>query len=298
MASMSGLTAEQLAQLLDGPNPMPMPAYTLPSIYDGVLPSLPAISSYGPPQGTKRDRASLPDASNSLSEPWGGTYDQTAYRNGQTRRDIIQNIPAPNVQTASNYSTLDTVTPLDINRLGLTTSPFRKTPAEQAIAEITVRGGGIQPSGGRGRGRPTRPLPSSPLVPLGPPSLTGDDPWAGLRVAPAGGGRTGLATGTPGGVVQPPQERSGGLLGLLLGGFGGGEGINLGSLLAGGGRATGDQLASMQAAASLAQDPALAAALASGAKGYVPTNPDATGVLGSGALMPTVAMNGNPIRNR
>lgn len=70
------------------------------------------------------------------------------------------------------------------------------------------------------------------------------------------------------------------------------------SLLSGGGRATGDQLASMQAAASLAQDPALAAALASGAKGYVPSNPNDTGVLGPGALMPTVALNGNPIRNR
>jgi hypothetical protein len=30
----------------------------------------------------------------------------------------------------------------------------------------------------------------------------------------------------------------------------------------------------------------------------VPTNGDPTGVLGYGALMPTVAMNGNPIRNR
>lgn len=65
-----------------------------------------------------------------------------------------------------------------------------------------------------------------------------------------------------------------------------------------GGIATGSQLAAMQAAAATAQDPALAAALAAGRKSYVPTNGDPTGVLGSGALMPTVAMNGNPIRNR
>jgi len=229
MASMTGLTAEQLAQLLDGPNPMPMPAYNLPAIYDGVLPVGLGV------QGTKRDRGSLPNWDNSLSEPWGGEYDQTVYRNGQTRRDIIQNIPAPRYEPKTAYSTLDTVQPLDINRLGLTTSPFKKTPAEQAIAEITVRGGGIQPSGGRNRGRPTRPLPSTPLVPLGPPTLTGGDPWANLRVAPAGGGRQGLATGTPGGVAQAPRERSGGPLGLLLGAFGGQPGGDggLGALLSG-----------------------------------------------------------------
>lgn len=227
MASMTGLTAEQLAQLLDGPNPMPMPAYNLPAIYDGVLPVGLGV------QGTKRDRGSLPNWDNSLSEPWPGPYDQTVYRNGQTRRDVIQDIPAPRYEPKTAYSTLDTVQPLDINRLGLTTSPFAKpTPAERAIAEITVNGGIRNiPSGGSRRGRPTRPLPSSPLVPLGPPSLTGADPWAGLRVAPAGAGKTGLATGTPGGVAQAPQQRRGGLLEMLLGG--GGENSGLAALLSG-----------------------------------------------------------------
>lgn len=235
MASMTGLTAEQLAQLLDGANPLPMPTYSLPAIYDGVLPVGLGV------QGTKRDRGSLPNWDNSLSEPWGGAYDQTVYRNGQTRRDVIQNIPAPPVQTASGYSgldTIDTLNPIDVNNWGLTRQSFfakPQAPAEQAIVEATIRGGSMPPSGGSRRGRPTRPLPSSPLAPLGPPAIAGGDSWAGLRVAPSGEGRSGLVTGTPGGVAQAPQQRSGGLLGLILGLMGGGQqqGGNLGALLSG-----------------------------------------------------------------
>lgn len=221
MASMTGLSAAQLAQLLDGEEPMAMPTYNLPSIYNGVLPSLPAISNYGPPQGTKGNRAALPDAFNSLSEPWGGAYDQTSYRNGQTRRDIIQNIPAPPIQTASNYSTLDTVTPLDINRLGLSSSPFRQTPAERAIAEITVNGGGRSPTGGLNRGRPTPPRL---------PTFQNDDPLLAEALAigraykPSASVQAALAAPPPPGSPGAPQaQRSGSLLSMLLGGFGGGQ---------------------------------------------------------------------------
>lgn len=287
MASMTGLTAEQLAQLLDGPDPLPMPTYSLDSIYagTGMQPAnpLPTYVEGGiiPPigvAGTKRNRGDFPPAYNSLSEPWGGNYNQTAYRSPASTR-----LPSEPTGGPKKLPPVDTQTAIvrEIDPRTLSYGDPLTTSANGAI-EVMVRGGNQLPQ------MPRR----KPLFPL----TQFDQALAiGRAYEPSASVKAALAAPPPPGSPGAPRERSGGLLGLLLGGM---EGGGLGSLLSGGGRATGDQLASMQAAASLAQDPALAEALAAGRKGYVPTNPDATGVLGSGALMPTVAMNGNPIRNR
>jgi hypothetical protein len=226
MASMTGMTAEQLAKLLDGPNPMPMPSYSPSEFYTGAmappLPSLPTYVEGGiiPPigvAGTKRDRGSLPPAFNSLSEPWGGSYNQTVNRNGYTRRDVIQNIPAP-IQTAQTYSGLDTVDPLNINNLGLTRQSFfakQETPAERAIAEITINGGLNSPTGGLGRGR--RTLPRLPTM---PDPLLEEATRIGKAYKPSAKVQAALDAPAPG---AAPQGRSGGLLGLLMGAFGGGQ---------------------------------------------------------------------------
>jgi hypothetical protein len=292
-----------LVRLPDGsyaPSPQYGQQTNVNDIYAGIIPNggIPPIGL----QGSKVNRGQASE----FYQPPITQANQTAYRNGTTGRDIIRDIPALPTQTASGYSSLDTIDPLNINNLGLTRQSFfakGETPAERAIAEVTINGGMQSPSGGSNRGRavigrrPTTQLPTMP-----DPLLEEGDPWAGLRI---GGGRPpsrpGMATGTPGGAPAPQQQRGGGLLGMLLGALGGGsggQGGGLASLLSGGGPATGQQLASMQQAAQTAQDPALAAALAAGNKSYVPTNGDPTGVLGYGALMPTVAMNGNPIRNR
>jgi hypothetical protein len=257
---------------------------------------LPAISSFGPPQGTKNNRGSLPSAGNSLSEPWGGTIDQFML----PRRDIIQNVPPlPQTRTA----TVNASDPLNVNNLGLTRQSFfakQETPAERAIAEVTIKGGSPQ---GPWKGWGSRPSPSLPTM-----ADPNDDPLLaealkiGRAYKPSAKVQAALNAPAPSGSPgAPQQQRGGGLLGMLLGAFGGGstgQGGGLASILSGGGPATGQQLAAMQQAAQTAQDPALAQALAAGNKTYTPTNGDPTGVLGYGALMPTVAMNGNPIRNR
>lgn len=202
--SILGAARQELVRLPDGTYvaaPKYGQATTVNDLYEGILGQggVPPIGV----QGTKRNRGSMPSADNSLGEPWPGAYDQTVMRNGSTRRDIIEDIPAPVMTAAApKYSTLDTVTPLDINRLGLTTSPFKKptpTPAERAIAEVIVRGGGIQPSGGSNRGHPTRG--AAPIMVAPPPRLATADPWAAasggdLRIGPSTQ-RPGYATGTP-----------------------------------------------------------------------------------------------------
>jgi len=277
-----------------------------------------------PPQGTKWDRGHVTSADNSTGEPWPGTIDQTVYKrqsgglntrqvqlvavdpftgnpivaggNGNRPADIIQNIPAPQVAAAPKYSTLDTVTPLDINRLGLTTSPFA-TPAERAIAEVTINGGSMPPTGGANRGRPsnhgsppksfigndgrtyTLETTPDPLLPGGTiyrstdPKFSTGDSWAGLRIAPTGPGRQGLVTGTPGGAVAEALAARQ-------------ESHPSPSAVA----------AALMEQARVTNDPLMAAAMAQGRTSYVsPTN---NGALADNALMPTVAMNGNPLRNR
>lgn len=149
--SILGAARQELVRLPDGTYvaaPKYGQATTVNDLYEGILGQggVPPIGV----QGTKRNRGSMPSADNSLGEPWPGAYDQTVMRNGSTRRDIIEDIPAPVMTAAApKYSTIDTVTPLDINRLGLTTSPFKKptpTPAERAIAEVIVRGGNQTPT--------------------------------------------------------------------------------------------------------------------------------------------------------
>jgi hypothetical protein len=256
---------------------------------------LPVISSSGPPQGTKNNRGSLPSAGNSLTEPWGGSIDQFMF----PRRDIIQNRPAnplPETRTA-----LDAANPWNMNDLGLERQSFfakGETPAERAIAEVTIRGGNTQ---GPWKGWGSRPSVSLPTMPEDDPLLA-EALAIGKAYKPSAKVQAALGAPAPPGSPGAPAGRGGGgLLSMLLGALGGGstgQGGGLASILSGGGPATGQQLASMQQAAQTAQDPALAAALAAGNKSYVPTNGDPTGVLGYGALMPTVAMNGNPIRNR
>ncbi len=56
------------------------------------------------------------------------------------------------------------------------------------------------------------------------------------------------------------------------------------------------QIAALQQQAQVTNDPLIAAAMAAGRTTY--GSPTSSGALGDNALMPTVAMNGNPIRNR
>jgi len=143
------------------------------------------------------------------------------------------------------------------------------------------------------------PLPTMPpTIPRPRPTLPTALPAITSPRAPAGLSLSGFRTVNPLSQIAPRvQARFGqSLFGSLFNAVTAGSVPMAGNN--GGGKATGAQLAAMQAAAHTAQDPALAAALAAGNKSYVPTNGDPTGVLGYGALMPTVAMNGNPIRNR
>ncbi len=267
MASISGKTEAEIAAMLAGEGLMPMPAWSPEEFYTG---SMAAPVGLGV-QGTKNNRGSVPSADNSLSEPWPGAYNQTVYRNSNTGRDIIRNVPAPAIQTAQ--STIDAATPFDINHLGLTTSPFKKvTPAETAIAEILVQGGMRAPTGGANRGRPAaagKRLVWETAAPAGP--APAGDPWGGLRVDP-------LVTQAPG-MVTGAREGGGSPAAVLHD------------------RLSGEaQRQALQAQAQITSDPALAAAMAAGKTAYVsPTN---NGVLADNALMPTVAMNGNPIKHR
>ncbi len=159
------------------------------------LPIVQTRSGGSPPQGTKNNRGAIPAADNSLSEPWPGAYNSTMFRNN-SRVDVARDIPyvAP-----ADPTVIDVANALNINRLGLTNSPFKKqVPAERAIAEILVQGGTRPgPTGGMNRGRPAaagnrlvyQPAVSVARAPAG-------DPWANLRIS-AGTPRPGLVTGQP-----------------------------------------------------------------------------------------------------
>jgi hypothetical protein len=285
MASMTGMTPEQLAQMLAGPNPLPMPTYSIQSIYDGILPSLPPVpmAQFGPLQGSKVNRG----AQSEFYQPPIGPADSVAYRNSAPTRLASSGLPPANYGVSSAYSADPSVIARERLPNGEYSDPL------QAINEITIRGGNSTPP--LPRSRPSVSLPTMP-DPLAEALAIGKSYKPSAKVQAALN-----APAPPGSPGAPSGRGGGGLLSLLLGGFGGGsagQGGGLASILSGGGPATGQQLASMQQAAQTAQDPALAAALAAGNKSYVPTNGDPTGVLGYGALMPTVAMNGNPIRNR
>jgi hypothetical protein len=59
-----------------------------------------------------------------------------------------------------------------------------------------------------------------------------------------------------------------------------------------------EQITALQQQAKITKDPEIAKAMAAGKTSYVSSNASNNGVLGPNALMPTVAMNGKPIRNR
>jgi hypothetical protein len=159
----------------------------------------------------------------SISELYGGMYSETggapATRAVQTtkvtpsygeknKNDTIVSKPAP--QTASSYSTLDTVEPLDVNRLGLTTSPF-DTSAQRAIAQATKSNfTPVDPNTTLSYGMLldlfTQPGYSSfdtqwSSTPAGP--APAGDAWAtpgggDLRIGPSGPARAGTVTGNKG----------------------------------------------------------------------------------------------------
>ena len=224
MASMTGLTAEQLAQLLDGPNPMPMPSYSLDSIYGGTgLQSaanpLPTYVEGGiiPPigvAGTKRNRNSLPASYNSLTEPWGGAYDQTAYRSPAPMRLPSEPTGGPKKQPQIDTQTAY-VREVDPYTLGYS-DRLDSTPNAQDAIEIMVRGG-------------TPMLPRMPMAKPNFPSMS--DPLLeealaiGRAYKPSAKVQAALdAPPPPGSPGAAPVNRSGGLLSLLLGGMSGGGG--------------------------------------------------------------------------
>jgi hypothetical protein len=109
--------------------------------------------------------------------------------------DIIESKPAP-IFAQSKPTTVDAAMPIDVNRLGLTTSPF-DTPAAAAIA-TAAPSGGIDPIGagplgfGEMLGRMFDPSWSS-----GPVLTPSDaDPWVGSRVVPKDAPTPGLVTGS------------------------------------------------------------------------------------------------------
>src|SRR5688500_18095203 len=102
MASMTGMTPEQLAQMLSGPNPLPMPTYSIQSIYDGILPSLPPVpmAQFGPLQGSKVNRG----AQSEFYQPPTGPADSVAYRNSAATRLASSGLPPANYGVSSAYS--------------------------------------------------------------------------------------------------------------------------------------------------------------------------------------------------
>jgi hypothetical protein len=113
---------------------------------------------------------------------------------------------------ASSYSTLDTVEPLDVNRLGLSRSPF-DTSAQRAIAQATKPSGftPVDPATTLSYGMLldlfTQPGYSGfdtqwSSTPAGP--APAGDPWAtssggDLRIGPSGSARPGTVTGNKAG---------------------------------------------------------------------------------------------------
>jgi hypothetical protein len=221
-----------LVQLPDGsyaPSPQYGQATNINDIYAGILPTL-GVPPIGL-QGSKVNRGQPSE----FYQPPITSPNQTAYRNSTTGRDIIRDIAPPPIQTAENYSTLDTITPLYINDLGLERQSFfakPETEAERAIAEITVNGGTKQGAWkGWGGGSSSASVPRVPMprpfslasaVGLdfgGDPMLTDDDPWSGLRVGGSkGANRPGMATGTPSGskASAQPQKKSFSLFDALM----------------------------------------------------------------------------------
>jgi len=220
MASMTGMTPEQLAALLAGTDAMAMPSYSINSIYDGVLPTLPPppmATLSGPPQGTKRDRGSLSPSYNSLTEPWGGAYDQTAYRSPAPARLPSQPTGGPKLLPYVDPTL--TYYPVD-PRTGQAGERVTRDPALGAIEKAA-------PPLPRQRPSVSLPTMSDPLLEEANRIGKAYKPSAKVQAALS---------------AQPPTaaaaQRSGGLLGMLLGGLGGGTGPQgggngLGALLSG-----------------------------------------------------------------
>lgn len=196
------------------------------------------------PQGTKRNRGDIPPSYNSNTEPWPGAIDQTAYKSqsgglntrqvqlvavdpftgnpivagntGNRPADIIQNIPAPQVASASKSAPVDAANPINADNWGLGYSFFTEPPsdAEKAITEITVRGGNKPALGttfmDQVAQRAGKPMVFSPIDPVGP--APAGDPWAvpsggDLRVAPAGPQRQGTVTANRSAVADALMAR-------------------------------------------------------------------------------------------
>lgn len=287
---------QQLVQLPDGTYAV-SPQYgqptTLDQIYGGILPSVPKASP-----GFTASTMAETRAEQARSAPKRGVGTSTlapATKVQTVRIDPLTNQP---IQTADSMGRYNPPLPTYDSAVRSERLPIDRTESAFLDAFYPSGGNAAVAAASALAGPPLpRPRPAPPL-PTMPDPLLEEARAIGRTYEPSAKVKAALAAPPPPGSPGAPPARSGGLLGLLLGGGAGQPSGGLGALLGGGAPATGQQLANMQAAASLAQDPALAAALSQGRKGYVPTNGDPTGVLGSGALMPTVAMNGNPIRNR
>jgi hypothetical protein len=142
-------------------------------------------------QGSKVNRG----ATSEFWQPQTHAPDSIHYK-GRPTDQVVDKSSIPDLYT------VDAANPVDVNRLGLTTSPFQ-TPATKAIDRAAPRG--PQPNdwmfhynylNGRQTGAP------------GAPQINSGDAWAtpsggDLRIGPSGGGKQGLVTGTPGGKPTP-----------------------------------------------------------------------------------------------
>lgn len=159
-----------------------------------------------PVQTTKRARGDYPPAYNSLGEPWGGVYDQTAYMSGRVKDQFTVDTNPPS-EFSQGY--VDTMGQPGANQ---GTGPkMAESPGERAITEILINGGAPGPAyrggwGSSGLGR-SKPLQWEPAAPSGP--APAGDPWGG-------GMRGGVQTSPTPGMVTGPKQKSGafGLFGL------------------------------------------------------------------------------------
>jgi hypothetical protein len=150
----------------------------------------------------------------------------------QNKNDVIGGPTTPKAP-----STIDTTNALDVNRLGLTTSPF-ETSATKAISRATQASGSSpigpgplgfgellgflydsDPNAGGTRWLGGGGASTAPGALVAAPSrINTGDAWAGSRTAPAGPGKQGLVTGTPGGGAPAAAPTPASSLADLFGG--------------------------------------------------------------------------------
>lgn len=262
MASMNGLTQSELAKLVSGNGPLPMPSYSVNDLYAGTAAQQIAQAlSGGPVQSTKTDRGVLGPNPPQFFDEGILPRDQTVYRTPTARQAIEIAAPAaaPNPAGFGFGYTKPPATRLVGGVLPETPAGLKPT-----VAEILVRGGAPQPAyqpGMLGRGQPA--MAWEPATPVGTPPA--GDPWAGVRI-----GRQQLPN-APGMITGPARQQ----------------------LPSGPIRPAAAIHARLLAQQNL-QNPAAQAALNNGKSSY--TSSKGSGVLAVNALMPTKTISG-AVRN-